>query len=306
MDEKTLHVDVEMEPHNTDTTGVLLNRPAPQGGAFLVRERLPRADWDAAKAAGAWYWSRDDLEEFDMFESSPGWRYPLAAMEALIARSYSLLLRGAQVTSIDALRAMFSENAKAAYWQRVEREREEERHRQAAAEVAEKARRAALGAEYEAWKQETLAGLVRTFADPHGDAWEAYIAQVNASPPGADVSYDPGIAWEHVRSFSKDVPGTWYTTGDAWYRAEVDGQTIYRCEYGNASVHYAPQALVDIWCEQDYGRAVRRSGEVSAARWVLDRAGQGCIGDDVADRLIALHGREHYEAIAKQEPSEAK
>jgi hypothetical protein len=39
---------------------------------------------------------------------------------------------------------------------------------------------------------------------------------------------------------------------------------------------------------------------------VLDRAGQGCIGDDVADRLIALHGREHYEAIAKQEPSEAK
>lgn len=107
-----LHVTCEMRPHRKDLSGVVLNRPAPQAGAFLIQERLPRPHWEQLHEAGAWYWSQDDLEEFDMFTSEKGWRYGYPALEAALALGYALQIdEHLPVTTPEALQALFEDKA---------------------------------------------------------------------------------------------------------------------------------------------------------------------------------------------------
>lgn len=124
-------VYVESEPHNT---GVLL--PATQGGAFLIAHRiahrLPRDIWEQMKTAGAWYWSADDLEDMDMFDTPhgwrywarrflrppdrtrPGWRYGAEAIGVLLRSGYAICLFDQEITSEDAFAALWTDEAKAA------------------------------------------------------------------------------------------------------------------------------------------------------------------------------------------------
>jgi hypothetical protein len=276
-----IQITVEMEPHTEDLTGTMLNRPAPQGGAFLVSQYIDNALQHQMKQVGAWYWSADELEDFDMFNSLPGWRYSLTAIEVLLQAGHELEIRGEIVTTVEQLRAMFTNEAKVAYRERIEAElRREEQEREAAAQP-EQARASAAGSAYNAWKTEHLAGLVKTFAT---------------------TAYREREWGDVVLRESADTPGTWYTTGDIWHLSIIDGQPVYTCSYGNAVAVYAPQPLVDAWVEQEWEQMVTKYGKVKAAREVLSFAGHECIGSDVADRLIELHGAQYYIELATAEP----
>lgn len=275
---KQIRVTVESEPHAENIKNVLLNRPAPNGGSFLIGARIERPIWDKMKAAGAHHLSADDLEDFDMFGSEPGWRYGIAALRVLLASGYNLLVRGETVTNAEQLDAMFTEEAKAAY--RAKRAAERKAAEQA--KLDEKARKQAeadaKGAEYMAWKAERLTGLVETFA----------VGAAN---------------WEKVAFFDRDTPGTWYTTGDAWYQAEVEGQTVYKRSYGNAEIAYAPQAVVDQWISGKwnwYVNDLHGGNETIAAQHVLVDSTQDYIGSDIAKRLIEIRGAQYFVDLATQ------
>lgn len=277
----TIRVYIESKPHTESLDGVVLNRPAPQGGAFLINTRVPREVWDAMKQAGAWYLSQDDLDDFDMFEALPGWRYTLNALAVLVRAGYPLVVRGETVTTEDALRAMFTAEAQAAYYDRLQAERDAEAQQARKDDERRQAEAARKGAEYAGWQAEQLTGLVETFAAPRRGE----------------------VEWQQIAYFAGDVPGAWHTTGDTWYTAEVDGQPVYLKEYGNASVCYAPQAIADAWVRANWNWRVQdvyRGDEVEAARWVLRRDGGNCIGDDIATRLVALYGAEHFAEIARR------
>lgn len=270
----TITVTVEAEPQAAPPADALLIRPAFTGGAFLIDQRVTRDLFDAMKVAGASYLSAEMLEEFDLFDAAPGWRYTLAALGVLVERGYALMIRDETITTREALDALFTPEAAAAYRQRILDERDAYRRAEEQARAEEAARCEQLGRAYAAWKAAHLADLVETSARPPRD-----------------------LAWEHTRYFTKDTPGTWYDTGDRWERAEVDGKAVYRCSYGNASLCYAPQAVVDAWCEAQYRHYladIYKGREAGAASWVLGGAGNGCYGDDVPTRLVAIHGADHY------------
>lgn len=278
-------VHVESEPSTPSISGEPLSRPTPAGGAFLIMQRIERPTWEKMRAAGAVYFSADDLEDMDMFHAAPGWRYSLDALAVLIEAGNSLNIRGEEITTTEQLHAMFTDEAKAAYRRRVEEQRAEaERIRREEAARAE-AERAAKGAAYEQWRAEHLAGLVYTTATP---------------PDGVGVSGE----WVIVARFDKETPGAWYDTGDTWRSRQYDGQTVYSHSYGNAIVYYAPQALVDAWCEAAYRHAASPEGwskgdEVAVARAVATKHAGRCFGNDVYRRLVELHGLEHYLNIAR-------
>lgn len=272
----TITVRVESEPHEQDLSNVLLNRPAPNGGAFMISARIDRAVWSQMKAAGAWYMSADELEDMDMFQSEPGWRYSLDAIAVLLRHGYTLSLRGETVTTEQQLRGLFTAEAKAAYRARVEAEREAaERARQEAARRAED-ERTIRGASYTIWQQVFVAGLVSTSIGPDASAG----------------TYGAGGPWEPVYRAEKGTPGAWYDTGDRWYQNSAG---VLRRDYGNASVWFASQETVDSWvlaCD---------NGSVGYARHVLEYHGYGVHGSDVADRLIELKGLDHYLERARSE-----
>lgn len=83
-------VECESRPHWEDLTDQMLNSPAPTGGSFLVHSRVEKGIWNRMKAAGAVYYSRETLEDFDMFHSEPGWRYSLAAISELFSAGFAL------------------------------------------------------------------------------------------------------------------------------------------------------------------------------------------------------------------------
>jgi hypothetical protein len=274
----TITVSVESEPHTEDLSGLLLNRPAPNGGSFMVAQRLPRDVWNAMKAAGASYWSADELEDMDMFDATPGWRYSGAAMEQLLTHGYTLTLRGETITTVEQFRALWTAEAKATYHARIVAEREASAAAEREKKIAAERHRLAKGEAYIAWKAEWLSGLICTTIAP---------------PGGGFINKD--TAWRHVITFDKTTPGAWHDTGDHWYTEEIDGITIYKCHYGNASKYYAPQAMVDAWTIQ------QDNGSVDYARHVLEYHGYGVYGSDVADRLVALRGLDHYIARARSE-----
>lgn len=266
MNNKTIRVHVEFEPRPAPVpAGVLLNRPAPTGGAFLISQRLPREDWDAAKAAGAWYMDADELEEMDMFFSDPGWRYPLAALEALIARGYSLDLRDQTIATVDALRAMFTDEAVAAYHAAVKAAEEAAAQARLAAGQAEAEDARVKRAEYETWKAENLAGLVRSTVYPDG-----LIAQYNRR----------GVEWLHFEA-------GWVTTGDSYTAIETDHGPGWLCSYGNAHAAYVPQATADDWY---------------AAKWDKDKEDPRRVLERLTSWLTSfghVHGGDYEEWLAQ-------
>jgi hypothetical protein len=105
-----LRFHCELQPHKEDLSDTVLNRAAPQGGAFLMHRRIPEEEWSKLKEAGAWYWSKDDLEQMDMFWSDGGWRYSLGALEAALKLGYAVQVGDElPVTSVEDLRALFFE-----------------------------------------------------------------------------------------------------------------------------------------------------------------------------------------------------
>lgn len=273
-----IEIEVESEPHNEDLSTVVLNRPAPNGGAFLISTRLARNVWEKAKAAGAYYYSADDLEDFDMFNAPAGWRYPIESLRELIRAGLHLVVRDEVATTIEQLDAMFTPEACAAYHER-QRIAEEAAKRAEAERKAEAAAAAARKeAEFTAWKAQHINHLVRTYS----------------SLPAT------GEPLERVHF---NCAGTWYTTGNTYTRYEIAGQTVWCLDYGNATCWYAPQAMIDEAVKASFQRDVERYGAARAARYVLDKVTNyaDCIGGDVAVRLVELHGEKYFVDLAATE-----
>lgn len=272
----TIRVHIESEPHDQDLSGVLLNRPAPNSGSFMIDRRLDRAVWNEMKAKGAGYWSADDLEDMDMFDATPGWRYSLDAIAALLRHGYTLDIRGETIATEEGLRGLFTAEAKAAYKERVTREREEAERARMEAKKRSEEERAARGASYAIWQQTFLAGRVSSSIGPDAGAGR----------------YGAGGPWEPVYTAEKGTPGAWYDTGDRWYQ---NPQGVLRRDYGNASLWFAPQEVVDSWvlaCDD---------GSVAYARHVLEYYQYGVYGSDIANRLVELKGLDHYLDRARSE-----
>lgn len=275
MSKQTITVTVESAPHAEDLVGVMLTRPAPSGGSFLIDQRVERAVWDQMKAAGARYYSRDDLEDFDMFDAEPGWRYRIEALRILLRAGFTLHVCGQDVGTAEELDALFSAQGQAAYKARRAADKAERERKARDAKEQKQRDDAEKEAAYASWKATHLAGLVRTYANDHV------------------------LSWERVAHF--DGPGTWYTTGDTWYKAEVEGHVCYQCHYGNAIASYAPQAIADLWCDAHWRAFVRdvyNGDQSAAARQVLIDSLRDYIGSDVAKRLIEIHGPQFFAQLA--------
>ena len=89
-------VECESRPHTQDLSGVILNSPAPQGGSFLVYYEVPKKTWAKMKEQGAKYYDAEFLEDMDMFEHQPGWRYSIGAIGELITAGFAVKI-GKQV-----------------------------------------------------------------------------------------------------------------------------------------------------------------------------------------------------------------
>lgn len=79
---------VESMPRKEEAAG-LLNSPAPTGGAFMTNDRIEKSDWAKIKDH-ARYYSREDLEDFDMFFHERGWRYTIEALKKLSQLGYNV------------------------------------------------------------------------------------------------------------------------------------------------------------------------------------------------------------------------
>jgi hypothetical protein len=104
-------VECESAPHSEDLSGAILNGPAPNGGSFLVGYRVERALWDRMKAAGAVYYGREALEDFDMFFAEPGWRYSLGAVAELIKAGFAVQIERKVFTTVEGLRGHYGKEA---------------------------------------------------------------------------------------------------------------------------------------------------------------------------------------------------
>lgn len=281
---ETIYVNVEMEPHREDLSGEILNRPAPNSGAFLIPRRVERRVWDRMKAAGAWYWSEEDLEDFDMFLASPGWRYSFGALKILLEEGYELDIDGESAGSVEELERMFSAPERGRYHDRKKREHQERLEREAEEKRLKEEEKARKGEEYEAWRAERKSGLEETYTGP-----------------GSNFDWGERIAF-----FDKETPKAWYTTGDSWYEAEVAGEKVYRREYGNAVLFYGSRRILDEWIERDFAEREREYGKVKAAQHALRLAGEypdgGVVGANDAIRIIELRGEEAMVAQATEEP----
>lgn len=239
----TLKVYVEGEPHNENLDGVILNRPAPRGGAFLISRRVPREVWREMKAAGAWYMSEDDLEELDMFTSEPGWRYSLAALEVLLRHGYSLEIRGGVVSTINDLHALFTEEAKAEWRAQQRREREEQERRKKEeqerrqAEMEEDARR------YREWLGElSRHGMPLTNEDKR-----AAVRRLLANHPdwsSREIARRVGCSHPTVESVRREMTEEAAASGKVYQMPE--GRVVQRGD--QTYVYTAPQTeRVPVW-----------------------------------------------------------
>jgi len=279
----TIKIFVESEPHNVDLSSVILNRPAPNGGAFLLGERVPETVWGQMKPM-AWYLNAEDLEDMDMFDAPSGWRYSLDALSVLIDNGYGLSVRGQNITSKAGLYAMFTEEAKQAYWESVrlakEKQQAEDEEECAKAKAKEKQRRE----ERTNWENELTQGLISTFAFGRGgvssEEWHA--AQKE---------------WERIR-----YEGEWHGD-DYWQKGNLHGETVYYQSYGNNAILYASQRVVDILCNNSWEwmvKTVYKSEQVAAIEVLRDSRERG-VGCDVAKRLVEIHGEEFFTKTARRQ-----
>ena len=132
-------VSCESAPHEEDLSNVILNRPAPNLGAFLIHDRLPKSLFQLIKPFG-YYYSSDDLEEFDMFYSEPGWRFPLQALDVLLKKGVKLKMGNYELSKVEDVIPTLDKIAD------DRRKKEEDRkNKLIEMEKAEKARISALG-----------------------------------------------------------------------------------------------------------------------------------------------------------------
>lgn len=74
-----VYFSCESAPHNDDLSNVILTRPCPNEGTFTITHRIPSDLFARIRKFGTYY-SKDTLEEFDMFFSLPGWRFSSKAI----------------------------------------------------------------------------------------------------------------------------------------------------------------------------------------------------------------------------------
>lgn len=273
LDPKLLTVDIEVEPHTRSADDGNPDRP----GAFLISSHIgDDAILEQIRQGDAQFYDDEDVEDYDL-DDEPGWRYPIESLRILVQNGYQLELLGETVAAIEQLDGMFTATAK-----RARRDRQNARHAQwvkdihAEIEVDNK-----KAEEYRTWQAVMLWNTVKTFA--------------------LDDMGDDGITWSRLAHF--DGPGSWITTGDTWYVAEVDGNLVYKCHYGNAIAAYARQSIVDEWCEKNWQHRVEVlcDGRADlAARHVLMLSIHDLVGSDVAKRLIALYGAAHFIGLATE------
>jgi hypothetical protein len=99
-----IQVYCESKPHNRDLSNVILNRPASNGGSFLIPTAIPKNIVLKIKSANACrYLSAEDLEDFDMFYSAPGWRYTTEAIQILLGQLPTTKVAGLQKPKLTSL-----------------------------------------------------------------------------------------------------------------------------------------------------------------------------------------------------------
>ena len=79
----------ESAPHNEDLSEVVLTRPCPNSGSFILTHRIPAEVFSKIKKFGVYY-DHDFLDECDMFWSAPGWRFGKEAIETLLRDNFKL------------------------------------------------------------------------------------------------------------------------------------------------------------------------------------------------------------------------
>lgn len=73
----------ESSPHEEDLSEVILTRPCPNAGLFVLTHSVSSEVFFKIKKFGVYY-DRDFLEECDMFSAIPGWRFGKEAIETLL------------------------------------------------------------------------------------------------------------------------------------------------------------------------------------------------------------------------------
>lgn len=251
--------------------------PVCGGLALTPGQHLPLAIWRQMGQAGAEYWSAEDVEEMGSYGEPTGWRYTRAALEVLLNEGYTLRLRGQLIATSDELRYALSPEGSAAAVKALADAEAAARAEAAEKAREEEARRQAAGEAYTAWREEHTVGLVETSATAE------YL--------------QPG--WEKIAFFDKTTPGAWYDTGDTWYRKTIDGNICYRCDYGSATVYWAPEFTVNAWClEQFNDNPVGVTATV--VRHVDEKWGWAWLGGDVYERLLGLIGEDRIRRLHAQ------
>lgn len=249
----------------TPTADLHLERAA--HGMVRLSHRLARDQWNSI-AAYFRYISDDDAEDMGLWNLPAGWYLTSDDDAPEVER----ILGIKQEMSLAAQDAHAEEERKLAAQRLIEQEQRDAERKQ---ELTQ------LGGEYASFRERITAGLVKT----------------TAAPPAFRE-----LHWMLIASYPAGTPGAWYTTGDDWYSAEVADQTVYRYVYGNATLFYATQELVDQWIAAEWQwlvGSVYEGDEAAAARSVLRRYQSGSFGHDVADRLVELRGLNYFLTLAR-------
>lgn len=91
IEDGAIYFHCESKPHNEDLSNVILARPCPNGGSFILTHRIDKSVFDSIKEFGV-YWDEDFLEDCDMFNSIPGWRFTYHAIEKLRKQNHRVFV----------------------------------------------------------------------------------------------------------------------------------------------------------------------------------------------------------------------
>ena len=245
---------------------------------FIVRGDPPQSIRDVAS-----YYSREDLEDMDVFDSEPGWKLGLSGVLSLYTQDFIFEVDGTSFTTPEAFEAEWGKAA----MQRKEAEQEDAERRREEDRQVEQERREQQGRVYAAWRTALTAGLVRLERD--------YLyPQLHT------------LGWVEIRNESNTSPGTWYTTGDRWSRAILEGQAVYRHEYGSGTICFLPRdsaaVILRVWWDARQDKA-RTAVDVLGSIMIDNKGGIGRIyGDNDYRLLIDVYSLEYFIAAARQEP----
>lgn len=149
-----IRVEIEGEPK----AEIIYDEWKLSGGSFTIDQRLPRGVWDKMKAAGAWYISREEIEDMDWFHLEPGWRYKMEAIMALIEDGYTVHMRGENF------------DHPGMFWEALTPEANERWRRKQEREKQEREEKRKERAQLEARKRQAISDKL---AELRGDGWTA-------------------------------------------------------------------------------------------------------------------------------------